>query len=77
MRSLYVEHVKGLEKLHVQVQEGLEDLHVEAEHLTRINDTIRVQRDALEKTFREFESNYALFQDKGIVYACLVGSLSH
>ncbi|KAH6917418.1 hypothetical protein BKA70DRAFT_1418167 [Coprinopsis sp. MPI-PUGE-AT-0042] len=64
VRSLYVEHVKGLERLHVQVQEGLEDLQAESEHLTRINDTIRRQRDALQKTFQDFEGNYVLFHDK-------------
>lgn len=65
VRSLYIDQIKGLENLNEQVREGLDQLRSESEHLQRLDDTIRRQRETLEETFMEFEGKYTLFQEKG------------
>jgi len=65
VHSLYLEQVAGLENLHLQVKEGLEHLRSETEHLQKIDETIRRQREVLTSTFAEFEQKHKVFQDKG------------
>jgi len=62
---LYIDQIAGLENLHSQVKEGLEHLRSETDHLQRIDETIRRQRDALDTTFQEFEQKHSLFREKG------------
>ena len=65
VRQLYLDQISGLENLQAQVRENLAHLRAETEHLQRIEDTIRQQRDALDATFSEFEAKQARFQEKG------------
>ena len=65
VHNLYLEQVAGLENLHLQVKEGLVHLRSETEHLQKIDETIRRQRDVLTSTFSEFEHKHKVFQDKG------------
>lgn len=65
IREIYLEQISGLENLQSQVKEGLESLKTESEHLQRVDDTIRRQREQLRHTFDEFERKQSLFNEKG------------
>lgn len=47
------------------MQEGIESLKIESEHLQRVDDTIRRQREQLRSTFDEFERKQDIFNEKG------------
>ncbi|KAJ3569776.1 hypothetical protein NP233_g4834 [Leucocoprinus birnbaumii] len=64
IREIYLEQITGLENLQLQVQEGLENLKTESEHLQRVDDTIRLQREQLRATFDEFERKQNVFNEK-------------
>ncbi|KAF9453855.1 hypothetical protein P691DRAFT_657472 [Macrolepiota fuliginosa MF-IS2] len=64
IREIYLEQITGLETLQLQVQEGLESLKTESEHLQRVDDTIRRQREQLRLTFDDFERKQGLFNEK-------------
>ncbi|KAJ3516248.1 hypothetical protein NLJ89_g1243 [Agrocybe chaxingu] len=64
VRVLYLEQIAGLESLQQQVQDGLEHLRSETEHLQRIDETIRKQREALDSTFHDFEQKHNLLKEK-------------
>ncbi|KAF5356083.1 hypothetical protein D9756_003731 [Leucocoprinus leucothites] len=64
IREIYLEQISGLENLQLQVREGLENLKTESEHLQRVDDTIRRQREQLRSTFDEFERKQCLFNEK-------------
>ncbi|PPQ62819.1 hypothetical protein CVT24_000513 [Panaeolus cyanescens] len=64
VRALYLDQIAGLENLHLQVKEGLQHLRSETDHLQRIEETIRVQREALDSTFQQFEHKQTLLQEK-------------
>lgn len=73
VRDLYMQQITGLESLHTQVAQGLEHLRFESEHLQRVDETIRVQRESLHATFQEFEQNQTLFQEKGKIALLKIG----
>ncbi|KAF9535432.1 hypothetical protein CPB83DRAFT_841730 [Crepidotus variabilis] len=64
VRALYKDQISGLENLQAQVKEGLEHLRSETDHLQRIDETIRKQREALDASFQSFEQKQNLFQEK-------------
>ncbi|KAF9040579.1 hypothetical protein BJ165DRAFT_1406648 [Panaeolus papilionaceus] len=64
VRALYLDQITGLENLHLQVKEGLQHLRSETDHLQRIEETIRIQREALDSTFQQFEHKQVLLQEK-------------
>ncbi|KAG2023639.1 hypothetical protein CC2G_001271 [Coprinopsis cinerea AmutBmut pab1-1] len=64
LRTLYTDQIKSLESLHEQVTQGLDHLQAETEHLQRIEEGVRRQREVLEKAFKEFEDRSSLFKDK-------------
>lgn len=68
VRALYLDQITGLENLHLQVKEGLQHLRSETDHLQRIEETIRIQREALDSTFQQFEHKQVLLQEKGKCY---------
>lgn len=65
IREIYLEQISGLEALQLQVQEGLDSLKSESEHLQRVDDTIRHQREQLRLTFDEFERKQSVFNERG------------
>jgi len=65
VRTLYLEQITSLENLHIQVKEGLEHLRSETDHLQRIDESIRCQREALDATFQELEQKHTQFEEKG------------
>jgi len=64
VRDLYLDQIIGLENLQLQVQEGLDHLSSETQHLQRVDDTIRRQRENLHFTFNEFEKKQLVLQSK-------------
>ncbi|KAF6766072.1 hypothetical protein DFP72DRAFT_865491 [Ephemerocybe angulata] len=64
VRTLYLEQIYALNRLHEQVREGLDSIRVESDHLLRVEATIQRQRDSLEGTFKDFESKHTQFQEK-------------
>ncbi|TFK30407.1 hypothetical protein FA15DRAFT_662362 [Coprinopsis marcescibilis] len=64
IRTLYMEHIQGLQSLQGQVKEGLNNLRSETEHLQSVDEAIRRQRDSLEQTLKQIEQNYSSFQEK-------------
>lgn len=64
VRTLYLEQITSLENLHIQVKEGLEHLRSETDHLQRIDESIRCQREALDATFQELEQKHTQFEEK-------------
>ncbi|CAA7265838.1 unnamed protein product [Cyclocybe aegerita] len=64
VQVLYLEQIAGLENLQQQVQDGLEHLRSETDHLQRIDETIRKQREALDSTFHDFELKHNLLKEK-------------
>ncbi|KAF8898787.1 hypothetical protein BD779DRAFT_1666569 [Infundibulicybe gibba] len=64
IRAEYLEQMAGLESLHNQVEESLGRLRSETEHLQRVDESIRAQRETLNITFAEFEKKQMEFQSK-------------
>lgn len=64
VRTLYLEQIMSLENLHIQVKDGLEHLRSETDHLQRIDESIRRQREALDATFQELEQKHTQFEEK-------------
>ena len=65
VRKLYFEQLRGLHNLHEQVCEGLDQLRTETEHLQRVEESVRRQREMLKASFADFENKYSQFQGKG------------
>lgn len=68
IRSVYQDQLAGLDELHQQVDQTLERLRSETQHLQRVDDTIRRQRENLSATFGEFEQTQTQFQVQGQFY---------